>query len=190
MDFPTEELARRLDMIYWLRETVQALTQETNDLIAKESVTVMSLTVDQRMVNMASNRVAMINNLADGHYLPMSPGQQFAEAARYVARGLDPVKTVEGMADTLRQPTDLPAWIQRLSQAQDGYAERVQGPPPHADPKGGDPMAHEPNQEPQSNKGLLSEIIKASHGRIRIVDMRKSATKPAPEPEHPKAPQR
>ena len=182
---PMDALSSRLDMIYWLRQTVEDLTKETTQLIGQESATVMDLTVDERLANMTKNRRAIIDHLADGHYLPMSPGQQFAEAARYVGRGLDPAKTAEGLADTLRRPTDLPAWIQRLSQAQDGYPVELLVPKVQ---QGGDnKMEKTPEKEPVKSRGLLEDIVQASKGRVRVIDMRNPVTK---DPEPPKVPQR
>lgn len=181
---PLNALSTRLDMIYWLRETEQALTQEVNDLIAKESSTLTALSLDDRLANMTKNRLAIINNLADGHYLPMSPGQQFAEAARYVGRGLEPVKVATGLTDCLGQAANLPAWIQRMAQTQDGYPEELLAPKVQ---QGGEKMDKTPEKEPVKSRGLLADIVQASEGRIRIIDARKPVTK-APEP--PKVPQR
>lgn len=184
-DSPLEALSRRLDMIYWLRNAERALTQEADKLIAKESATLTPLSIEERLANMTSNRLAIIDHLADGHYLPMSPGQQFAEAARYVGRGLDPAKTAEGLTDTLRHPTDLPAWIQRLSQAQDGYPVELLVPKVQ---QGGDiKMEKTPEKEPVKSRGLLEDIVQASKGRVRVIDIRNPVTK---DPEPPKVPQR
>lgn len=114
----SEQLGRTLDALYWIRDLERQLTQDAERLAAADTL---NLTVDERLDNYSKNRLLIIDNMGDHHYPTMSSAEQLSKAAVSIVRGCDPAKTGSVLSDTLRHPTDLIEWIQKMATTMPGY---------------------------------------------------------------------
>ncbi|AUW92607.1 hypothetical protein BXT84_00455 [Sulfobacillus thermotolerans] len=106
----SDDLGRALDALYWLRRVERDVTELAERLARQDAL---PLSVDQRLENMRTNRQRIMTAM-DGNYLPMTAGQQFAEAVRYVAQGLDPLGVAVALQEVVGRSATLPDWIHAL----------------------------------------------------------------------------